>query len=291
MHERCISFMCASLNMACRVHMDGKLKVSNYMVREVVSIPPDYTVEQARKKLIETEFHGLPVAENGHIIGFVTAKELLRAIDRPHDKVRDIIKVGTISVSPDMDIDDASRVLFRYGLRNVPVVDESGQAVGMLSNIDIIRSHIEKATPNKINMLKAFLEKKHGVSIAIKRRVIPIEMIRPTQHEVFADELRGRQYEIKRGLVEPLIVIQKNNHFVLVDGHHRVLAARDMGVRQFQAFVLEPDREIDLGMERSADEMGVRTLDDVKIIQSSHHPLVQVYTRLLKDEMPAGEKK
>jgi CBS domain-containing protein len=271
--------------------MDGKLKVSNYMVREVVSIPPDYTVEQARKKLIETEFHGLPVAENGHIIGFVTAKELLRAIDRPKEKVRDIIKVGTITVSPDMDIDDASRVLFRYGLRNVPVVDENGLAVGMLSNIDIIRSHIEKATPNKINMLKTFLEKKHGVNIAIKRRVIPIEMIRPTQHEVFADELRGRQYEIKRGLVEPLIVIQKNNHYVLVDGHHRVLAARDMGVRQFQAFVLEPDREINLGMERSADEMGVHTLDDVKIIQSSHHPLVQVYTRLLKDEMPAGENK
>jgi len=276
---------------ACREPMDGKLKVSNYMVRDVVSIPPDFTVEQARRKLIETEFHGLPVAENGHIIGFVTAKELLRAIDRPRERVRDIIKIGTITVSPDMDIDDASRVLFRYGLRNVPVVDENGLAVGMLSNIDIIRSHIEKATPNKINMLKTFLEKKHGVTITIKRRVIPIEMIRPTQHEVFADELRGRQYEIKRGLVEPLIVIQKNNHYVLVDGHHRVLAARDMGVRQFQAFVLEPDRDIDLGMERSADELGVHTLDDVKIIQSSHHPLVQVYTRLLKDEeTPASDK-
>ncbi|MBI0583693.1 MAG: CBS domain-containing protein [Methanomassiliicoccus sp.] len=271
--------------------MDGKLKVSDYMVREVVSIPPDFTVEQARKKLIETEFHGLPVSEDGRIIGFVTAKELLRAIDRPNDKVRDIIKIGTISVSPDMDIDDASRVLFRYGLRNVPVVDTDGLAVGMLSNIDIIRSHIEKATPNKINMLKTFLEKRHGIRINIKRRIISIDSIRPTQHEVFADELRGRQYEIRRGLVEPLIVIQKNNHYVLVDGHHRVLAARDMGVRQFQAFVLEPDRNVDLGMERSADAMGVRTLDDVKIIQSSHHPLVQVYTRLLKDEAPAGNKK
>ena len=60
-----------------------------------------------------------------------------------------------------------------------------------------------------------------------------------------------------------------------MDGHHRVLAARDMGVRQFQAFVLEPDREVELGMERSAEEMGIRTLDDVKIIERSHHPLVE----------------
>lgn len=264
--------------------MDGKLKVSDYMVREVVSIPPDYTVEQASQKLISTEFHGLPVAEDGRIIGFVTAKELLRAVRRPQAKVSEIIKVGTVTVSPDMDIDDASRLLFRYGLRNVPVVDESGLAVGMLSNIDIIRSHIEKATPNKINMLKTFLEKKHGVNISVKRRIVPIDALRPTQHEVFADELRGRQYEIKRGLVEPLIVIQKNSHYVLVDGHHRVLAARNMGVRQFQAFVLEPDREIELGMEKTANEMGIKTLDDVRIIEGQHHPLVQVATRLLKDE-------
>ncbi|WP_019177577.1 CBS domain-containing ParB/RepB/Spo0J family partition protein [Methanomassiliicoccus luminyensis] len=263
--------------------MDGK-KVSDYMATEIVSIPPDYTVGQARQELINSEFHGLPVAEGDHIIGFVTAKELLRAIDRPDVKVRDIIRVGTITVTPDMDIDDASRVLFRYGLRNVPVVDTDGKAVGMLSNIDIIRSAIEKATPNKINMLKTFLEQKHGIKIAVKRRIIPIESLRPTQHEVYADELRGRQYEIRKGLVEPLIVIQKNSHYVLVDGHHRVLAARDMGVRQFQAFVLELDRDVELGMERSAEELGVRTLDDVKVIEGDHHPLVRVATRLMKDD-------
>jgi len=264
--------------------MDGKLKVSDYMVREVVSIPPDFTVQQAIEKLTSTEFHGLPVAEDGRIIGFVTAKELLRVCHNPQAKITDIIRTGTISVSPDMDIDDASRVLFRYGLRNVPVLDENGKAVGMLSNIDIIRSHIEKATPSKINMLKTFLEKKHGVKISVRRRIVPIEALKPTQHEVFADELRGRQYEIKRGLVEPLIVIQRNSHCVLVDGHHRVLAARNMGVRQFQAFVLEPDRDIELGMEKTAEEMGVRTLDDVKIIEGEHHPLVQVATRLLKEQ-------
>ncbi len=261
--------------------MDGKLRVSDYMVREVVSIPPDYTVEQARQKLISTEFHGLPVSENGHILGFLTAKELLRAVDRPNEKVGDIIKRGTITVSPDMDIDDASRVLFRYGLRNIPVVDENGIAIGMLSNIDIIRSHIEKATPNKINMLKSFLESKHGIHIQVKRRIVPIESLRPTQGTVYSDELRGRQYEISRGLVEPLIVIQKNDHYILVDGHHRALAARSMGVRQFQAFVLEPDREVELGMEKTAEEMGVRTLDDIKVIEGQQHPLVQVATRLL----------
>ncbi len=264
--------------------MDGKLKVKDYMVSEVVSISPDISVQEAIEKLISTEFHGFPVMENRHILGFVTAKELLRAVRTPDAKVRTIIKRGTITVNPEMDIDDASRVLFRYGLRNVPVVDEKGNAVGMISNIDIIRSHIEKATPAKLTMLKNFLEQKHKITIQVKRRIIPIELLRPTQHEVYKDELMGRQYEIKKGLVEPIIVIQKNSHYLLVDGHHRVLAARNMGVRQFSAFVLELSKDVELGMEKSAEQMGVKTLDDIKIIERSHHPLVQVATRLFQDE-------
>ncbi|TQS83559.1 transcriptional regulator [Candidatus Methanomassiliicoccus intestinalis] len=269
--------------------MDSKLKVSDYMVRDVVSIPPDFTILEAKNKIISTEFHGLPVSQDGKILGFVTAKELLREIDHPDKKVSEIIKDRTVTVSPDMDIDDASRVLFRYGLRNTPVVDESGMAVGMISNMDIIRSAIEKATPNKINMLKNFLSQQHDVKIEVRRRVIPIDQLRPTQKEVYADELRGRQYEIKRGLVEPLIVIRKDGYYVLVDGHHRVLAAKEMGVKQFQAFVLEPEHDIELGMEKSADEMGVKTIDDIRIIEGKNHPLVKVATRLLTNKDAGSE--
>jgi IMP dehydrogenase len=183
-----------------------------------------------------------------------------------------------------MDLDDAARVLFRYGLRNVPVISDKGMLIGIISNLDVVRSHIERATPNKVLMVKTFLEKKHGISITVKRRVVPIDELRPTQHEVFADELLGRQEEIKRGLVEPIIVVQKRDYYLLVDGHHRVLAAKQMGVKQFSAVVLEPDRDVELGMERSAKEWGLKTLDDVKILDKSHHPLVEITTRLLKEE-------
>lgn len=263
--------------------MEKKILVEDYMVRNIVTIPPDFTIEEATGKLISTEFHGLPVAENGHLIGFITAKELLRTASTPRSKVKDIIRRGTITVSPKMSIDDATRVLFRYGLRNLPVVDERGNLVGIISNIDVVRSHIEKATPSKVLMVKTFLESKNHVRINVRRKVVPIDSLRPTQHEIYADELRGRQHEIKRGLVEPIIVIQKDNHFVVVDGHHRVLAAKNMGVKQFSAFVLEPEVQIDLGMEKSAEERGLKTMEDVKIIEGSRHPFVEMTTRLLRD--------
>ncbi len=265
--------------------MEKTAHVEDYMVKDVVSVPKDFSIEETTEKLISTEFHGLPVVEEDHhLVGFVTAKELLRAADNPEQRVGNVIRSGTITVSPHMSIDDAARIIFRYSLRNLPVVDESNKLVGIISNIDILRSQIEKATPSKVSMVKTFLEARHDVSISVRRRVIPIGSLRPTQHEVYADEFRGRKHEIKRGLVEPIIVIQKNDHFVLVDGHHRVLAAKDMGVRQFSAFVLELSSDVVLGMEESANECGLKTLDDVKIIEGSRHPLMEVATRLLRDE-------
>ena len=263
---------------------ERKPKVEDYIVRDVQYIPHTFTVGEATKKLISTEFHGMPVCEDSKLVGFITAKELLRAAHHPDACVLDIIRHGTYTATPNMDLDDAARILFRYGLRNLPVVDEEGNLIGVISNLDIVRSHIERATPNKVAMVKSFLETKHGVTITVRRKIVPVELLRPTQREVFADELLGRMEEIKRGLVEPLIVVEKNGHYVLVDGHHRALASKQMGVRQFSAFVLEPSRDIELGMEKQAEEMGLRTLDDVRIIEGAHHPLMEITTRFLKDE-------
>ncbi len=125
--------------------------------------------------------------------------------------ISDIIRKGTVTVNPKMDLDDAARILFRYGLRNVPVINESGTLLGIISNLDIVRSHIEEL-PNKDGHDQNFLETKHGVSrIVVRRRIVPVESLRPTQKEVYADELLGRKEEIKRGLVEPIIVIQNND--------------------------------------------------------------------------------
>lgn len=254
------------------------------MIREVLYVPLEFTVEQAVERLVSSEFHGMPVTKDGKLVGFITAKELLRNYRTPNMPISDIIKRGTVTVNPKMDLDDAARILFRYGLRNVPVINDGGTLLGIISNLDIVRSHIERATPNKVSMIKNFLEAKHGVSIMVRRRIVPVETLRPTQKEVYADELLGRMEEIKRGLVEPIIVVRNNSHYILVDGHHRALASKQMGVRQFSAFVLEPSRDVELGLERSAEEQGLYTLDDVKIIEGSHHPLVEITTRLLKSE-------
>ena len=259
------------------------------MVRNVQTVGPDMTVEQVRQKIIDSSFHGFPIVEKGYLLGFVTAKELLRHIDKPDAKIRSVMKRGTLCAIPSMSIDDATRILFRYGLRNLPVVDEDKKLVGIISNIDIVRSQIEKSRPGKVMSVKNFLEQQNGVRMKVVNREIEIDRIIPTQKEVYMDELIGRQYEIKRGLNEPLIVVERRNGYLLVDGHHRVMAAMKMGLKTFNAIVLVPnDYDVTFGLEKTAQRWGLKSLNDVKIIEGAKHPFMEITTMLLPNEVAEG---
>ncbi len=259
--------------------------VAEYMVKEVVSITPEMTVKEVIDKMIGSNFHGFPIQERGYLLGFVTAKELLKFCDRKDETIRQVMKNGTICCKPNMTIEDATRVLFRYGLRNLPVVDDNRKLVGIISNIDIVRSQIEKARPEKVTNVKSFMEMQNGIRMKVITQDVPTELARPTQKEVYRDELIGRQYELKRGLNEPLIVIKRNYGYLIVDGHHRVMAAKELGMKTFRAVVLVPnDMNVPLGLEKTADRWGLHSLNDVKIIEGSKHPFIETTTMLLPDE-------
>jgi CBS domain-containing protein len=260
--------------------------VRDYMTSEVVSIHPDITVREAIHKVVSEGHVGLPVADGEKLIGFVTPKELLRNTDRPDARVRDIIAKGTVVAHPDMDLDDCARVLFRMGVKELPVVDDSGKMVGIVSTTDIIRSHIERVTPSKLLKLKETLEMLYSIRVDIARRRVPIADFLPTQKQIFADELEGRKREIRRGLAEPILVIWKNPRPILVDGHHRVIAAMRLGIPELDAYVLSLDRDVELGLERNAHASGLHTLADIEVNDYSQHPLVEITGRMLpKDKV------
>jgi len=259
--------------------------VGDYMIRDVQVVGPNMTVEEVRQKIISSNFHGFPIAENGYLLGFITAKELLRHIDHPDAKIRSVMRRGTLCAVPSMSVNDAMRVLFRYGLRNLPVVDEDKKLVGIISNIDIVRSQIEKSRPGKVMSVKSFMEQQNGLKMKVVNKEIPMSRIIPSQKEVYMDELIGRQYEIKRGLNEPIIVIERRNGFLVVDGHHRIMAAKKLGMDSFKAIVLVPnDYDVKLGLEKTAERWGLKSLDDVTIIEGAKHPFMEVTTMLLPNE-------
>ncbi len=271
------------------------VRIRDYMVLEVEHFQTTTRVRDAIDRLTKSRHHGLPVTdEAGKLVGFVSAKELLRHASEGDTPLARIIRPGTYTAMPDTALDDAARIMFRYGLRDLPIIDEQGRLCGMLANLDVVRSHFERASPTKADMLKQLLTERYHLPFSIHRGLVPIGQLLPTQWKVFEDELEGRRYELERGFAEPVLVLQKGETWILVDGHHRALAAQEMGLAQLQAFVLTCDRPEEFaqqatGFERVAEDHHLRTVADVEIDRSAHHPLLEVTTQLLR-RVEAPEK-
>lgn len=243
-----------------------KPKVRDYMTTNVVTVSPYQKIEEVIKLIEETGHDGFPVIKDGRIVGIITARDLIKA--KKDALVKDVMKREVIVTFPDTNLIDVARVMFRMGISRLPVVDENKRLIGIITNTDVVRSHIERATPGKVEKIAKSIEKLHNVKTRIVTGRVKISKLTPTQDKIYPDEFRGREYEIKRGLAEPIIVIKKADKYILVDGHHRAFAAMKLGLEEIDAYIIELSKDIELGLEKMAKSLGLKSLKDVKIVNS-----------------------
>jgi CBS domain-containing protein len=261
------------------VLMDKK-KVKDYMTYDVVSVDLHGTVQSVIEKIQQTNHDGFPVVDGSAVVGYIAARDLLFV--KPGETIEQAMSGELIVADPEMDITDAARVIFRSGIQKLPVVDEKNHLLGIISNSDVIRSQIEHVSPEKVFNFMTTLKKLYGVDPTLNRGIVPVKDLLPTQSKIYEDELEGRIYEIKKGLAEPIIVVKRPGRIILVDGHHRAIAAKRLGITALDAYIIEIREDVELGMERTANTMNLKTLDDVQVLDYARHPLVAITHRLVK---------
>ena len=257
-------------------------KVKDYMTQEVDTVSPEDTVKDVIDLIRKTGHDGFPVVEDSNVTGYVSASGLLEK--GLGEKISNIMSRDVLVADTEMDMSDVARVIFRSGKSKLPVVDTNGHLRGIITNSDVIRSHIERTSPQKVWTLKKTLEAIHNIHVDVSRETVNIDELVPTQPKVYADELDGRIYELRKGLAEPIVVIKKPDKLILVDGHHRVIAAKKLGIKTMDAYVILLSKEIHLGMEKTALSAGLHTLSDIKILDYAKHPLVEITKRLKKTD-------
>lgn len=257
--------------------MEEKIRVKDYMTGDVVIVDLDETVRGVARKMKETGHDGFPAVEDGRLVGYVSARSLV--LEDPGEHVFKIMSDDLVVAHPDMDLNDAARVMFRSGVSKLPVVNDAGRLVGIITNSDVIRSQIERATPAKVENLVETLERVHGAEATVERRPVPTAELVPTQTRVYRDELEGRKYELERGLAEPIVVVEKPGKRILVDGHHRAVAAYQEGMEELDAYVIELDRDVRLGLEKTSERSDLEALRDVEILEDDQHPLIRLTKR------------
>ena len=106
-----------------------------------VRISPDVTVEEAIFKIrqqagrVEMIYYAYVLDESEHLIGVVSFRELLSA-ERSR-KIREVMRTDYIHVVEDADQETVAQLLAKHRLLAVPVLDQDGHMLGIITSADV----------------------------------------------------------------------------------------------------------------------------------------------------------
>lgn len=120
-------------------------RVAEIMSRELVTCSPDTPMRRAREIVRERRFRHLPVVTpDGTIVGMLSDRELLaNSWDERNVSAR--MATPVLTATPDASIRDVARVLLEERIGAMPIADEHGRLVGLLTRTDILRAVVARA--------------------------------------------------------------------------------------------------------------------------------------------------
>jgi CBS domain-containing protein len=128
-------------------------KVWEWMTSPVISVSPETSMNAAYRLMKDKNIRRLPVVKHDELVGIVTLGDIREA--RPSqattlsiwemsellDKltVNEIMSREVLTIGPDDTIIDAAQLMLNRKISGLPVVDNAGKLVGMLTESDIFR--------------------------------------------------------------------------------------------------------------------------------------------------------
>lgn len=144
------------------------MKVADIMTRDVISVRPDTYVGDVAQMFRQHGLSGLPVVgADGELLGVITERDMIERHARPHlpsflpilgaylplgrkeynESLRritgvvaqDIMTTPAQTIDLDADIEDLATLMVQQDVNPVPVVDQAGRMVGIVSHTDILQ--------------------------------------------------------------------------------------------------------------------------------------------------------
>ena len=133
----------------------------------VRTVEPSTTMAQAGSIMATWGHGGIPVVEDGALVGLVTRKDVDKALRHGlgHAPVTGFMAREPRTVTPDTDMAELERLLVRTGVGRLPVVD-GGVLVGIVTRKDLLRaSHGESYLDRKQTTARADANRRFLASI------------------------------------------------------------------------------------------------------------------------------
>lgn len=141
----------------------SRLSVSEVMTTDVVTLSPNHTLYRAASLMDQNKISHLVVTEGGAPVGMISKIDLASfapavagrmsaprkkfVFDNANDRrvyfvpvAADLMTTDLITVKPEASLLDASRTMLDHGISSLPVVDDSGKLVGIITKSDLVRA-------------------------------------------------------------------------------------------------------------------------------------------------------
>jgi CBS domain-containing protein len=126
-------------------------KVSDVMSKTLLTVEAVMKLDEAAREMHERNVGAALVLTNEHVSGILTERDVLRAVatgDVTGTRVAAWMTHDPETIGPDDSTAHAASLMIRGGFRHLPVVDESGLPVGIVSIRDLMRA-VDDETPRE----------------------------------------------------------------------------------------------------------------------------------------------
>ena len=161
----------------------NKQRVRTVMTSLVVMIYPEDPIQEAASRLVRNGISGAPVVKDGKVVGVISELDIARALMGPANidrglqtkdvlalimrtapasqkharTVADVMSAKIFTIGPDESLFKAARLLDRHGIKRLPVVDDEGYLVGILSRGDLVRAMVRSDADLRADVLEAIV--------------------------------------------------------------------------------------------------------------------------------------
>ena len=112
--------------------------VEDLMMENIVTITDDADVPEAARLMLDRHVTHIPVVTNDYkLIGIVTSWDLSKSIATNSDNLKDIMTKTVKYCHADDTIEDISRMMRKFDISCLPVVDEDMKVVGLITTDQI----------------------------------------------------------------------------------------------------------------------------------------------------------
>lgn len=140
------------------------MRIEDVMTRTVRTVSPEASLKEAAETLAELRISGLPVVRDGKVVGVFSEADIL-AKERGGSPFRggllgllfkngqartklEALTVGeamtspAITISPSRAVAEAAGLMIDKRINRLPVVDEHGALIGIVSRADLVRAFV-----------------------------------------------------------------------------------------------------------------------------------------------------